>query len=139
MTTLSQTTLAWVSSDDRIFHLETDASAQVAADVFVALCGDIGSFHSRRTELRREKFCRKCKEIADTATSTALDTDSPLVGNGADSSVESAPIPCPVCVTQDICRDRGECVQRDAWPKSTITVLPSRPSLVRAEKERNGK
>jgi len=25
------------------------------------------------------------------------------------------PIPCFVCVTQDICRDRRECVQKDAW------------------------
>ncbi len=26
--------------------------------------------------------------------------------------------PCFVCVTQDICRDRGECVQKEAWPSN---------------------
>lgn len=26
--------------------------------------------------------------------------------------------PCFVCVTQDICRYRGECVQKDAWPSN---------------------
>jgi len=25
--------------------------------------------------------------------------------------------PCFVCVTQDVCRNRGECVQKDAWPE----------------------
>jgi hypothetical protein len=24
-------------------------------------------------------------------------------------------IPCFVCLTQDICRDKRECVQKDAW------------------------
>lgn len=32
---------------------------------------------------------------------------------------ENSKIPCFVCVTQDICRDRGECVQKDAWPSLT--------------------
>lgn len=29
---------------------------------------------------------------------------------------EKRKIPCSFCVTQDVCKSRGECVQKDAWP-----------------------
>lgn len=29
-------------------------------------------------------------------------------------------LPCNVCVTQDVCRNAGECVQRGAWSESKL-------------------
>lgn len=47
-------------------------------------------------------------------------------------------IPCNVCVTQDVCRKRKECVQAGAWPKQRKRIPPKRKTPRTIHPERSG-
>jgi len=83
---------SWVSAvEEGPYHIETNDSAANGGQGFKAICGTAGDFnwHLTAAQIFPSQKCKPCVEIsgkpvlevADMATGSAPDKDSPMVGN----------------------------------------------------------
>lgn len=102
MNTLEQAqALAWVSTDDRIFHLETNASAAVAADVFIALCGEVGKVHFIHHRIDSDQRCLKCQQLGLTLLGRTIGCTEFADHAGTPSTTTAKPLPPSLVSTEE--------------------------------------